>query len=125
MERLANMMFDIRHWWRRLRCRDPWLLDVDVEALERGPEPDRTDPWATNEWQRTLVTPVFVGGPRDGAILARRPRHSLPLAIRVPMPGTTMTAEFVEDVHEAARPHLGIVTYRMGPYRDAFTVEYR
>lgn len=84
------------------------------------------DQWTT-PWPQTLVTPLFVGGPRDGAMLERLPRWQLPLAIRVPAPGALnlVTAEFVEDVHDALLPQFGIVTYRMGPYRDAFTVEYR
>ena len=85
------------------------------------------DQWATL-WPQTLVTPVFVGGPADGKRDKPRPRHELPLEIRMPVLGEAagwMTTELLEDVHEAVLPRLGIVTYRMGPYRDAFTVEYR
>lgn len=83
------------------------------------------DQWAT-PWPQTLVTPLFVGGPADGKRDKPRPRCELPLAIRIPTHDSPpMTVEFLGDVHEVVLPHFGIVTYRMGPYVDAFTVEYR
>jgi hypothetical protein len=89
-------------------------------------ELDPTDPWASNEWQRTLVTPLFVGGPADGKRDEPRPRHGLPLRIELPL------ADFVEvswlgdnDPHVEQHFAYDSWVYRLGPYRDAFTVEYR
>ena len=91
-------------------------------------EPDRSDPWATNEWQHTLVTPLFVGGPADGKTDFRRPRHALPLRIETLAMRADVQA-FLDD--NPGDPHIeryfdvDVYVYRLGPYRDAFTVEYR
>ncbi len=129
MGRLANMAFDVRHWWHQFRFRwrrDPWLLDVDVEALQEGPGPDWTDPWASNEWQRTLVAPLFVGGPADGHRDEPRPRYEL--VERISMPVVSRGAvlwEDLDDSHVEQRFAVDVYVYRLGVYRDAFTVEYR
>ncbi len=88
---------------------------------------DPDDRWAT-PWPRTLVTPLLVGGPGDGKRLEPRPRHTLPLRIQIPVAKgiKVLVAAFDEDMNAALEaPPFGRVTYRLGPYRDAFTVEYR
>ena len=80
------------------------------------------DPWATNEWQRTLVTPLLVGGPGGGKRLEPRPRYELPLQIQVPVPPNIRVASVKGGIET---PRFGKVIYHLGPYVDAFTVEYR
>ena len=86
-----------------------------------------TDPWAT-PWPQTLVTPVFVGGPADGHSDAPRPHCELPLQIQVPVAKgiKALAAAFDDDINAALEaPPFDAHIYRLGPYRDAFTVEYR
>jgi hypothetical protein len=84
------------------------------------------DPWATNEWQRTFVTPLFVGGPADGKRDEPRPRHALPLRIEVPVVEADGSEwEDLDDPHVEQHFAFDRYVYRLGPYRDAFTVEYR
>ncbi len=114
-------------WWKRSRLRRA------MRRTYRGPpppshpmcrcEPDPTDTWG-REWQRTLVTPLFVGGPGDGKRLEPRPRCELPLRIRVPVLEKGLKVR-TADEPLPTRPPIGSVTYRMGVYVDAFTVEYR
>jgi hypothetical protein len=76
-------------------------------------------------WPQTLVTPLLVGGKGDGKRLEPRPRHSLPLRIRVPVIEKGLLKVQAASDPLPTRPPIGSVTYRMGPYVDAFTVEYR
>jgi hypothetical protein len=95
------------------------------------------DQWTTL-WPQTLVTPVFVGGPADGKRDEPRQRWRLPLRIEVPvMPrlavayrgvvaGPLKALLEVNDPYvEVREVNFGVHVYRLGPYRDAFTVEYR
>ncbi len=84
------------------------------------------DPWATNEWHRTLVTPLFVGGPAGAGHRGKpMPRCELPLRIKVPVIEKGLLKVRAASEPLLTRPPIGSVTYRMGVYRDAFTVEYR
>lgn len=77
------------------------------------------DPWATTEWPQTLVTPLFVGGPADGKRGEPIVRCKLPLQINIPV---LAGAAIAGDINASC---FGSVTYKLGPYVDAFTVEYR
>ena len=86
----------------------------------------RPDPWATNEWHRTLVTPVFVGGPADGNHDEPRPRCEL--AARISMPivvADEILWEDLNDPHVEQRFAFDVYVYRLGPYMNAYGVEYR
>ena len=118
-------------WWADVNRRlDRWLATrgghITFDPPPR-PEPDRTNPWATNEWHRTLVTPLFVGGPYDGEKDDPRPRHELMLRFQVPLldgPNEVRWRD-LNDPHVERLFAFDAYVYQLGPYVDAFTVEYR
>ena len=108
---------------------DELLIELEkAERLLAEEVVDLPDPWATNEWQRTLVTPLFVGGPAHGKTDEPRQRHALPLRIEMPAMRAAVEAfldDHPDDPHIEEHFAFDSYVYRLGPYHDAFTVEYR